>query len=319
VTLADYGREMNLDLRHLTDLHDGDLAAILAEQAGVHLLSLRTSRLAGDTALDEETLNALGDEADRTANDLIVGALRELRPKDSILSEESTDDLARLDADRVWIVDPLDGTREYKIAGNSEWAVHIALWVRSSSTPKSYPPKGDAPKTQAAHDQTTTSEITTFRATTQSGPTREGSLTLGAVGLPALGTVLRSDRPLPPPTVPQGRLRIVRSASRSQPLAEGVAKLLEGELVAMGSAGAKAMAVVRGEADAYIHTGGQWEWDSAAPVIVAQGHGLFVMRVDGSPIRYNQQDPYLPDLVMCRAGLADRLMAAVREVRKTLD
>lgn len=271
--------------------NDGDLAAVLAERAGQHLLSLRASCFAKSASLDTVGLKALGDEADRSANDLIVGSLLKLRPHDAILSEESTDDLGRLDADRVWIVDPLDGTREYKIEGNTEWAVHIALWERYGS--------GDASSGAQSRSETA------------------GRLTLGVVGLPALDAVLRSDRPLPLRPIPVGRLRIVRSASRSQPLATGVAALLGGEELSMGSAGAKAMAVVRGEADAYLHTGGQWEWDSAAPAIVAQGNGLFVARIDGSPMLYNQRDTFLPDLVICRADLANRVMAAVREVLAT--
>lgn len=278
---------MNFDL---AQLDDGDLASALADQAGQHLLALRAERFASHGVQDDEMLKTLGDDADRTANDLIVTTLKKLRPNDAILSEESTDDLARLDAERVWIVDPLDGTREYKTAGRTDWAVHIALWER------------------ARHD--------VDRSADRSGPF--GSLTLGVVGLPALGMVLRSDQVSIAQTATNSPLRIIRSASRSQPVAEGVAQILKAELVSMGSAGAKAMAVVRGEADAYIHTGGQWEWDSAAPVQVALGHGLFVVRVDGSPIRYNQRDPYLPDLVMCRPDLADQVMTAVRKVAGSL-
>jgi 3'(2'), 5'-bisphosphate nucleotidase len=295
---ARYGLAMDLD-GDLSDADDGDLAAVLAERAGKHLLGLREARFASSSPLDAAQLKALGDEADRTANDLILASLRRFRPHDAILSEESTDDLARLDADRVWIVDPLDGTREYKIEGSSDWAVHIALWER--------------------HGSGSSTVFLTGLLTEDLG-----SLTLGVVSLPALGLVLRSDQPMkttpvtPTGTAPEPRLRIVRSLSREQPLATGVAAMLSADEIAMGSAGAKAMAIVRGEADAYIHTGGQWEWDSAAPAIVAQAHGLFVTRVDGSPLRYNQRNTFLPDLVMCRAELADRVMAAIRKVAATL-
>jgi 3'(2'), 5'-bisphosphate nucleotidase len=282
----------DVDLSHY---NDGDLAAMLAQQAGQHLLSLRAARFAqcasGGEPLDAAQLKALGDDGDRTSNDLIVGSLKKLRPLDAILSEESTDDLARLDADRVWIVDPLDGTREYKIDGNPEWAVHIALWERFE-----------------------TSGRVASKAPEHAEPHNAGRLTLGVVGLPVLGLVLRSDQPVSPMSATPGRLRLVRSGSRPQPLASGVALLLGADELSMGSAGAKAMAIVRGEADVYLHTGGQWEWDSAAPVIVAQGHGLFVARVDGSPMLYNQRDTFLPDLVICRADLADQVMAAVRQV-----
>jgi 3'(2'), 5'-bisphosphate nucleotidase len=276
----------------LAQYNDGDLAAHLAERAGEHLMALRAQQFGRPQSLSTDELKELGDEADRTANSLIVGLLQTFRPNDAILSEESTDDLARLDANRVWIVDPLDGTREYKMAGNNEWAVHIALWERSEA-----------------------SDVSPM-AVRAAGPL--GRLSLGVVGLPALGFVLRSDQPRTQTPPLSGRLRFVRSGSRAQPLASGVAKLLDADEIIMGSAGAKAMAIVRGEADAYLHTGGQWEWDSAAPVAVAQANGLHVCRVDGSPMLYNQRDTFLPDLVICRAELADRVMSAVQQVLPTL-
>ncbi len=188
-------------------------------------------------------------------------------PDDRILSEESADDRRRLEADRVWIIDPLDGTREYTEAGRSDWAVHVALWERG---------KG---------------------------------LTAGAVALPALGTVLSTGTP---PVVPglDGRpLRVVVSRSRAPAVAMRVAEALGAELVTLGSAGAKTMAVVRGEVDAYVHAGGQYEWDSAAPAVVAQAAGLHTSRLDGSPLEYNQSSPWLPDLVVCRPEIAERVLA----------
>ena len=287
----------------LTDLTDGDLATALAESAARHLVALRQDRFGSATNVDAASAKALGAEADRTANEIIVSALRSLRPSDSILSEESTDDLARLDANRVWIVDPLDGTREYGDPGSTEWAVHIALWQRHPAPPSPLP----SPAVESVDPPL-------------ESPSPSGTLILGVVGLPALGLVLRSDQPLasykrdkPGAGQDPSRVRFVRSASRPQLVAEHVAILLDGELKPMGSAGVKAMAVVRGEADVYIHTGGQWEWDSAAPVAVAQAHGLFVARVDGSPMRYNQRDPYLPDLVICRSDLADQVMTALSQ------
>lgn len=235
-----------------------ELAAMLAEQAGRLLLDLRAEgRLDG---------KALGAEADRLANALLVEALRRERPDDALLSEEEKDSAARLSLSRCWVVDPLDGTREYG-EGRSDWAVHVALAV-------------------------------------------DGHATCGAVALPGQGLVLRSDAPVPlaplhsPP-------RLLVSRTRPAPEASAVAQALGGTLVPMGSAGAKAMAVVLGQAEIYLHTGGQYEWDSCAPVAVAQAHGLHVSRADGSPLRYNAPDPYLPDLLICRKEWARPVLAAV--------
>ena len=236
---------------------DAALAAELAEAAGQLLLELRDGALSGAE---------LGAEADRQANRLLVGRLRRERPEDGLLSEESKDTPERLGKSRVWIVDPLDGTREYR-EGRSDWAVHVALAV-------------------------------------------DGRADCGAVALPALRLVLRSDRPgaVPPH---DGAPRLVVSRTRPPAQALAVAQAIGAELVQMGSAGAKAMAVVRGEADIYLHAGGQYEWDNCAPVAVAQAHGLHCSRLDGGPLRYNSADPYLPDLLICRTEWAERVLAAL--------
>ncbi|MCG7348143.1 3'(2'),5'-bisphosphate nucleotidase CysQ [Sphingomonas sp. ACRSK] len=212
---------------------------------------------------------ALGKAGDCVANRFILEALAQARPDDAILSEEEQDDAARLSAERVWIVDPLDGTREYS-EGRSDWAVHVALSVG-------------------------------------------GRAAAGAVALPALGVTLASDTPpvLPPPH--GGTPRMLVSRSRPAEQAVAVAQAIGAELVAMGSAGAKAMAVVRGEADIYLHTGGQYEWDNCAPVAVAAAAGLHVSRIDGQPLVYNCANPYLPDLLICRPEAAPRLLALVAE------
>jgi len=236
-------------------LSDADLAAELAREAGRLLLDLRASgRFEG---------KALGKEGDAAANRLIVAALRARRPEDGLLSEESRDDGTRLARSRVWIVDPVDGTREYA-EGRSDWAVHIALAI-------------------------------------------DGVPAIGAVGLPGLDLVLRSDAPAPLPPVHAPPRMVV---SRTRPAAEAlaVARALEAELIPMGSAGAKAMAVVRGEADIYLHSGGQYEWDSCAPVAVARAHGLHCSRIDGTPLVYNRADVYLPDLLICQPALAGRVL-----------
>jgi 3'(2'), 5'-bisphosphate nucleotidase len=211
-----------------------------------------------------------GARGDREANLLLVGALAEARPDDSVLSEESPDDRTRLQRSRVWIVDPLDGTREFALAGRDDWAVHVALW--------------------------------------QAGV----GIAAAAVALPARGEVYASEQPAPPQGRPEGRrLRVLVSDTRPPAFARVVAAALDAELVPMGSAGAKAMAVVRGDADAYVHAGGQWEWDSAAPVGVALASGVHASRLEGSPLVYNQARPYVPDLLLCQPWLADALLTAL--------
>ena len=248
---------------------DHELAAWLAEEAGRRLLEVRGEGLTG---------RALKDAGDQAAHDLLVRLLAEHRPGDAVLSEEGKDDRARLDADRVWIVDPLDGTREFSEPPRDDWAVHVALWERGA---------GD-------------------------GSTGAGDLTAGAVAQPALGETFHTGAP---PTVPDRtaeRLRLAVSRSRPPEFTHGLARELDAALVPMGSAGVKVMSVVRDVTDAYVHAGGQYEWDSAAPVAVARAAGLFTSRIDGSPLRYNQSDVYLPDLIVCRPEIAERVVGWVR-------
>jgi len=243
----------------MSALTDAELAAHLADVAGKLLLQVRACGLM--------SLKALGKAGDQTANQYLIHAIAEQRPDDGLLSEESKDTDARLSKSRVWIIDPVDGTREYGEA-RTDWAVHVALAV-------------------------------------------EGVATVGAVALPGLDLVLRSDRPtgLPPMHTPP---RMVVSRTRPAAEALAVAEAIGAELVPMGSAGAKAMAIVRGEAEIYLHTGGQYEWDSCAPVAVAAAHGLHVSRVDGTPLVYNQRDTYMPDLLICRSELAARVLDLMR-------
>ena len=237
---------------------DTELAAYLAKAAGALVLEMReTSGLIA---------KELGNAGDRTANQYLIRTLAEQRPDDGLLSEESKDTDARLSKSRVWIIDPVDGTREYS-EGRSDWAVHVALAT-------------------------------------------DGVPVIGAVALPALNLVLRTDQPAIIPPAPE-KLRMVVSRTRPAPEAVAVAEALGAELIPMGSAGAKAMAVVRGEADIYLHTGGQYEWDSCAPVAVAAAYGLHVSRVDGSPLVYNQRDVYMPDLLICRKEHAPHVLALV--------
>lgn len=247
----------------MSDWSDAELAARLAQAAGRILLEVRASGMFEG--------KALGTAGDEVSNRFLVEALKAHRPDDGLLSEESRDTLSRLDEKRVWIIDPVDGTREYG-EERSDWAVHVGLAVG-------------------------------------------GVAEIGAVALPGLdsGVVFRSDQPveldshLGPP-------RLVVSRTRPAAEAVAVADRLGGELVPMGSAGAKAMAVIRGEADIYLHSGGQYEWDSCAPVAVARAHGLHCSRIDGGPLVYNQRDTYLPDLLICREEWADPVLKAVAEL-----
>jgi 3'(2'), 5'-bisphosphate nucleotidase len=243
---------------------DHELAASLATQAGELLIRLR-SELTDRGASAKE----LKDEGDRQSHELLMAALAEARPGDAVLSEEGKDDKARLDAERVWIVDPVDGTREFSEPPRSDWAVHVALVI-------------------------------------------DGAVAGGAVALPALGETLGTG-PLAPSLAPAdpGSPRVVVSRTRPPEAAMTVVEALEGRLVEMGSAGAKTMSVVRGESDVYVHSGGQYEWDSAAPVAVAQAAGLHTSRIDGSPLVYNRPDPYLPDLLVCRSEYTDAVLAAL--------
>lgn len=249
-------------LHHAADPADLAIAAQLAAFAGERLLEVRAS-WTGDP-------RGLGKAGDLAAQDVLASGLATVRPGDAILSEEAGDDPARLSADRVWIVDPLDGTREYS-EGRDDWAVHVALWERFA-----------------------------------------GDLTVGAVALPGRGIVLTSDGEPAPPRQ-SGEWRIAVSRTRPPGSAIAAARELGATLVPMGSAGAKAAAVILGEVDAYVHEGGQYQWDSAAPVAVARASGIHTSRINGAPLRYNEPDVYLPDLIVARTELAPQLLAAVQK------
>lgn len=241
-------------------MDDHQLARELAQQAGRRLLALRG---------DGGPADSLRKRGDRLAHEFLTAELASQRPDDAVLSEEGLDDPARLGARRVWIVDPLDGTREFGEHGRTDWAVHVALW-------------------------------------------QDGDLSAGAVALPAQQTVLSTADPEPAArAVADGRLRVVVSRSRPPEFMTRLAGTLRADLVPMGSAGAKAAAVVLGQADAYVHAGGQYEWDSAAPVAVARAAGLHASRIDGSELRYNQAAPSVPDILICPIGLAAKLLDAI--------
>ena len=240
---------------------DHDLAGRLATEAGRILLDLRKSGLEGDE---------LEKAGDRRSHEFLTAALNETRPDDGVLSEEGADSSTRLGHRRVWVVDPLDGTREFGERPRDDWAVHVGLAI-------------------------------------------EGIAVIGAVALPARGLTLGTATPPVVPPRRDGPIRLAVSRTRPPEHTHALADRLGADVVPMGSAGVKAMAVVLGEADLYAHSGGQYEWDSAAPVAVAVAAGLHASRLDGTPLRYNQPNPWLPDLLICRPELADQVVAICRE------
>jgi len=241
---------------------DVAIAARLAAEAGVLLVDLRHDLHRQGTPQWD-----LMDHGDAASHRFIADQLRRHRPHDAVLDEEGAEDPRRFEADRVWIIDPLDGTREYG-EGRHDWAVHIALWDRDH-----------------------------FAA--------------GAVSLPALDRVLTTDPAPVVPDVDRERPRIVTSRTRAPYAAVMVANALGAEPVRLGSAGAKAMAVVLGDADIYLHDGGMYQWDSAAPSAVAIAAGLHVSRIDGSPLVYNERSEWLPDFLVCRLELRDLVLDAL--------
>jgi 3'(2'), 5'-bisphosphate nucleotidase len=241
-------------------VNDHQLAAELATEAGALLLTVR-DELAQASASERKAAG------DKRSHEFLMAALAGSRPGDAVLSEEGADDPVRLSSTRVWIVDPLDGTREFSELGRRDWAVHVALW-------------------------------------------ESGELVAGAVALPAQGVTLATPDVTPPPPH-AGPPRIVVSRTRPPAVALQVCERLGGTLVEMGSAGAKVSAVIQGSVEVYVHAGGQYEWDSAAPVAVARAAGLHTSRLDGSALQYNRPDPLLPDLVVCRPEYADAVLGVV--------
>jgi 3'(2'), 5'-bisphosphate nucleotidase len=254
---------------------DHEVAARLATDAGKLLLEIRTELAEASGAERKAT-------GDKRSHDFLMKVLAAERPGDAVLSEEGADSPIRLSAERVWIVDPLDGTREFSELGRDDWAVHVALW---QSGVGALPSQAGGPPARSA-----------------------GGLVAGAVALPAQGITLATPTVTPPPAT-AGKPRIVVSRTRPPAIALAVRDALDGTLVEMGSAGAKVASVIQGLSDIYVHAGGQYEWDSAAPVAVARAAGLHTSRIDGSPLVYNRRDPLLPDLVVCRPELADAVLA----------
>lgn len=244
------------------DLSDDDLATELAREVGKRLVTHREQEVENGT-----TVWRLKDSGDMVAHDFLMEAFRALRPNDSVLSEEGADDRKRLQAQRVWIVDPLDGTQEYG-EGRADWAVHIALWEK-------------------------------------------GQLTSGAVSLPSIDTVFSTNPPSPIPPKEGAKPRLVTSRNRAPYAAILVAEGLDCDAYRLGSAGAKTMSILMGEADIYVHDGGMHQWDSAAPAAVALAAGLHASRIDGSPLEYNGPDTWLPDFFVCRPEYTDAILHAI--------
>jgi 3'(2'), 5'-bisphosphate nucleotidase len=269
---------------------DHVLARDLAGQAGTRLLELRAQ------GGDPDVLRKAGD---RLSHEFLTAALADARSGDVVLSEEGADNPARLTARRVWIVDPLDGTREFGEPGRTDWAVHVALW------------ESDA---LLAPGGTTLPALPPAAA----GPSPPGNLVAGAVALPAQDRVLSTAEPPPPLAAGEApaKIRVVVSRSRPPQFVRNISGLIDAELVPLGSAGAKVAAVIHGEVDAYVHGGGFYEWDTAAPVAVARAAGFHASRIDGSALAYNQADLMMPDILVCRPAVAGVLLQAIREIKE---
>ena len=242
---------------------DQQLASRVATEAGAMLVELRDELVAEGIHYWD-----LKDEGDVAGHRYIMSALTSARPDDVILSEEAADNRRRLSAERVWIIDPIDGTNEFAEHPRHDWAIHIALW-------------------------------------------ESGELTAASVALPTLGiTFDASPAAVVPPSTREKPL-LVTSRSRNPYCAVMVANALGCDVARLGSAGAKAMAIVMGEADIYVHDGGMYQWDSAAPAAVAKAAGLHVSRIDGSELKYNQESLWLPDFLVCRIELAEPALKAL--------
>jgi 3'(2'), 5'-bisphosphate nucleotidase len=272
----------------LTTADDHALAHDLAERAGRLLLELRAR------GGDPDVLRKAGD---RSSHEFLMAELAKARPDDEVLSEEGIDNKDRLTADRVWIVDPLDGTREFGEPPRTDWAVHVALWERSAA--------GDAGELTAGAVALPAQHLTLSTVDAAKRPDQRGDSSRPSAGVP--------DGIFPTGSGAQRPLRMVVSRTRASQLVKDVAALLNADLVPCGSAGAKAATVIQGENDVYLHSGGFYEWDTAAPVAVARAAGLHVSRIDGSDVAYNQDNPLLPDILVCRPAIAGLLLNAIRE------
>ena len=242
---------------------DQQLASRVATDAGAMLVELRDELVAEGIHYWD-----LKDEGDVAGHRYIMSALTAARPDDVILSEEAADNRKRLNATRVWIIDPIDGTNEFAEHPRHDWAIHIALW-------------------------------------------EAGELTAASVALPTLGITFDASPAAVVPPSTRAKPLLVTSRSRNPYCAVMVANALGCDVARLGSAGAKAMAVVMGEADIYVHDGGMYQWDSAAPSAVAKAAGLHVSRIDGSPLKYNQESLWLPDFLVCRTELAEPALNAL--------
>ena len=243
-------------------MNDHELAGFVAARTGELLRSIRAEGFAN--RVSQWTMQ---DKGDLDAHDLIMELLGEHRPDDAILSEEGADDLARLDADRVWIVDPLDGTRDYGERNSPEWAVHIGL-------------------------------------------VQNGRAIAGAVSVPALDRLYSTA--LSPIPAPLDRSEPVVITSRGNSwAAHDVADALGAQLTMCGSAGFKAMAVVAGMADVYVHPSGFYEWDVCAPAAVAAAAGLDVLSLDGEDLVYNKRRPVVAGLLISRPEFTEASLAAL--------
>jgi 3'(2'), 5'-bisphosphate nucleotidase len=250
------------------------LARDLAARTGARAIDLaRRGRWSG------RTLAELGDNA---ADGFLCGWLAAVRPNDAILSEETTDSRARLTAERVWIVDPIDGSKEYGSGGN-EWAVQVALWVRGRLALGALALSGDGP--------------------VLAGICGDSDDTLGGEATPVRGTTPEPSRP-----------RIIVSKNHTPKWAPDFAERLGGTIVTASGVGYKVARVLLGAADVYVHEGSikLYEWDTAAPEAVARAFGWNVSGLDGGELVYNRVPPTTGDFLVCRPASKTRCLEALR-------
>ena len=267
-------------------MNDHELARKLARETGTLLIGLRNhaASLSGDEDDTHSVLaqEVLGSEGDRVAHDYLMEQFLLHRPDDVVLSEEGDLEVSRLNAKRVWIIDPLDGTAQYSSGGN-DFAVHIALWEAGSSAPS--------------------------------------QISVASVAVPARNELWSMDEPVQSDQLNPSAIRILVSRSRPPREINKVIEKLEDafpdrgrvEVIPMGSVGAKVAAILADTADVYFNSGGFYEWDLAAPLGIAIHNGLSVSDCRGRQIELNKVDLKVKDILICRPELTSTIVMALEK------
>ena len=275
--------------------NDAELARDVAQAAGQRLIALRRDFGPVDAA-DRDQIRALRDAADRASHEFILSRLNAERPDDAVLSEEGHDGLERDTAHRVWIVDPLDGTSEFG-QGRADFAVHVALWQRDDSagpgTARLVAGCIDLPAQRVTYSSADSGAFASARADTDS------DLTVHRPGAPVRVVVSRTR----PPALAIDPERLAAALE--------VANIEIGavDVLRVGSVGAKVAELLGGRADLYLHDSGFYEWDVAAPLIVAEHYGLRACHLNGTTITFNHRPPWVKDLVVGKPELVAAVVA----------